>query len=78
MLRRVRALPEKPDLRLWLDMGTAEGARGLADARALRTALIRKGWREGADLHYAEHQDATHSEAAWALRVGPMLQYLFG
>ncbi|MFP5380099.1 MAG: alpha/beta hydrolase, partial [Vicinamibacteria bacterium] len=78
ILRAVRAARPKPDLRIWLDMGTAEGKRGLTDARALRTAFVRMGWREGGDLHYSEHEGATHSEAAWAERVGPMLGYLFG
>jgi predicted alpha/beta superfamily hydrolase len=77
ILRAVREAQPKPDLRLWVDMGTAEGRRGLADARALRTALVKKGWCEGDDLQYSEHEGATHSEASWAARVGPMLQYLF-
>ena len=78
ILRSVRQAMPKPDLRIWLDMGTAEGKRGLTDARALRTALVRMGWKEGDDLHYSEHEGATHSEAAWADRVGPMLRYLYG
>jgi predicted alpha/beta superfamily hydrolase len=78
ILRTVRQARAKPDLRIWLDMGTAEGRRGLADARALRTALVKKGWREGDDLQYSEHASATHNEAAWAARVGPMLEYLWG
>jgi hypothetical protein len=32
---------------------------------------------EGVDLHYAEFEGATHSEAAWAARVGPMLKWLY-
>lgn len=78
ILRTVREAQPKPALRIWLDMGTAEGRRGLADARALRTTLVRVGWREGNDLHYSEHEGATHSEGAWAARVEPMLLYLFG
>lgn len=78
ILRAVRQARPRPALRIWLDMGTAEGRRGLADARALRQALVRMGWNEGDDLHYSEHTGAAHSEAAWAARVGPMLEYLFG
>jgi predicted alpha/beta superfamily hydrolase len=78
ILRTVRKARPRPALRIWLDMGTAEGRRGLDDARALRLALVRMGWKEGDDLHYSEHKGATHSEAAWAARVGPMLQYLYG
>jgi predicted alpha/beta superfamily hydrolase len=78
ILRSVRQARPKPSLNIWLDMGTAEGRRGLDDARALRRALTRAGWVEGQDLCYSEHRGATHSEAAWAERVGPMLEYHFG
>ncbi|MEO8727496.1 MAG: alpha/beta hydrolase-fold protein [Acidobacteriaceae bacterium] len=67
----------KPELKIWLDIGTAEGATALPDARLLRKRLIERGWRQGEDLQYYEVKGATHSEAAWADRVGPMLHYLF-
>jgi predicted alpha/beta superfamily hydrolase len=62
---------------IWLDMGTAEARYALGDARLLRNALVRAGWVEGDTLAYAEHEGATHSEAAWAARIGPMLEFLF-
>ena len=43
-------------------MGTAEGKRGLDDARLLKAALVGLGFVEGVDLHYAEYEGATHSE----------------
>ena len=58
-------------------MGTAEGHRGLDDARLLKAALVGLGFIDGVDLHYAEYEGATHSEQAWAERVGPMLKWLF-
>ena len=58
-------------------MGTAEGKRGLDDARLLKAALVGLGFSVGVDLHYAEYEGATHSETAWAERVGPMLKWLF-
>ena len=58
-------------------MGTAEGKRGLDDARLLKAALVGLGFVDGVDLHYAEFEGATHSELAWAERVGPMLEWLF-
>ncbi|GAC1653855.1 MAG: hypothetical protein NVS9B15_14530 [Acidobacteriaceae bacterium] len=77
ILKFVAELEHKPDLKIWLDIGTAEGHTALADARLLRQELVKKGWREGMDLRYAEARGATHSEAAWAERVAPMLHYLF-
>ncbi len=77
ILRTVRSTRPKPPLKVWVDMGTAEGRRGLDDARLLKAAFVGAGFVEGVDLHYAEYEGATHSEAAWASRVGPMLEWLF-
>jgi predicted alpha/beta superfamily hydrolase len=78
LLRMVRNLRRRPDLRIWLDIGTAEGQVVVDDVRLLRTALLERGWREGTDLAYHEEEGAEHTEAAWGARVGPMLQFLFG
>ncbi len=67
----------KQKSRIWLDIGTQEGARTLEDVRKLRDVLVQKGWQEGSDLHFAEIPGGQHNEAAWAQRVGPFLQYLF-
>ncbi len=77
ILKTVRQARPKPKLRLWVDMGTAEGRSGLDDARLLKAALVGAGFVEGVDLHYAEYEGGTHSEGAWAARVGPMLEWLF-
>ena len=77
ILKTVAALPEKPPLRIWLDMGTKEATRAVPDVRALRDALIRKGWRLGEDLAYLEAEGGEHTESAWAERVDPMLRFLF-
>lgn len=77
ILKTIRESRSKPKLKLWVDMGTAEGKRGLDDARLLKAALVGLGFAEGADLHYAEYEGATHSEHAWSERVGPMLEWLF-
>jgi predicted alpha/beta superfamily hydrolase len=77
ILKTVAALPQKPELRIWLDIGTKESARAVPDTRALRDGLIRKGWQLGKDLAYCEAKDAEHSESAWAQRAGPMLRFLF-
>jgi len=66
---------ERP--RIWLDMGGREGVEGLSDARLLRDALRRKGWRDEIDFHYFEDRRADHSERAWAKRAPAVLEFLF-
>jgi len=83
IVRYVEALSKRPALRIWLDTGTREGRneqetnRTLADARLLRDALIKKGWRLGKDLKYFEAQGAEHNEHAWAARLEGVLEFLF-
>ncbi|HKD85062.1 MAG TPA: alpha/beta hydrolase-fold protein [Terriglobales bacterium] len=77
ILKTVSKIPRKPNLNIWLDIGTKEGDRALPDARALNVALVKKGWVEGKDLRYLEVEGAGHNETAWAARVGPMLKFLF-
>ncbi|GAB4462241.1 MAG: alpha/beta hydrolase [Armatimonadaceae bacterium] len=77
LLRAVAGLEKKPPVRLWLDMGTREGATALNDAQALRDALLEKGWMPGVDFHYMEAEGAVHDEAAWAARIEPILKYLY-
>jgi enterochelin esterase-like enzyme len=65
----------KPAVRLWTDMGTAEGS--IAPFRRLRAALLADGFVEGADLRTVEVAGAGHIEAAWAARMPDVLAYLF-
>jgi len=79
----VEALPKKPKVRIWMDIGTKEGAtaeeaqRTVSDARLLKETLIKKGWKPGKDLSYFEAEGAEHNEAAWAARVERILTFLF-
>jgi len=77
ILKTVAQIQRKPDLRIWLDVGTREGRRALPDVRALKRDLVNKGWKRGKDLAYTEAKDGEHSEWAWAQRVAPMLKFLF-
>jgi predicted alpha/beta superfamily hydrolase len=77
ILKTVAQIGRKPDLRIWLDVGTREGRRALPDVRALKRDLVKKGWKRSKDLAYFEAQAGEHSEWAWAQRVGPMLKFLF-
>jgi len=82
IVRSVRAARGHPR-RVWLDIGTAEetagadGSRPWVDqARALRDALEACGMRAGGDLHYEEIEGGRHNEAAWAARVGRIMEFL--
>jgi predicted alpha/beta superfamily hydrolase len=77
ILKTVAQIQRKPELRIWLDIGTKESQRALPDARALKTALVKKGWKLGEDLCYSEVEGGHHDEVAWSQRVAPMLQFLF-
>jgi predicted alpha/beta superfamily hydrolase len=77
ILKTVARIERKPELRIWLDIGTQESPRALPDARALKTALVKQGWKPGQDLCYTEVEGGHHDEVAWSQRVAPMLQFLF-
>jgi predicted alpha/beta superfamily hydrolase len=77
ILREVDALPSALPLRIWLDAGTAEGVDTLVNARALRDALIAKGWVLDADLAYLEAEGGEHNEQSWSARVERVLKFLF-
>jgi predicted alpha/beta superfamily hydrolase len=67
----------KPALRIWLDMGTAEGVRHLRNAEMLERLLLKRGWQSGVDLAYREAAGAVHDEHAWSDRFGDVLRFLF-
>ena len=77
ILNAINDQATKPDLRIWLDMGTAEGVRHLRDADTLERVLIKRGWRSGIDLVYVKAQGAVHDERAWSDRFGDVLRFLF-
>lgn len=73
-LRDFGALRRRPEVRLWVDMGTAEP--GWEVAQHFRDILIGRGWTLGDDLEYREIPGAQHQEAAWAARIGEVLTWL--
>lgn len=75
-LRDFAALKKQPELRLWLDTGTAEPDWEVV--RLFRDTLTGRGWRLGRDLAYREVPGAGHHEAAWGARLGDVLQFLVG
>jgi enterochelin esterase-like enzyme len=67
----------KPRPKIWLDIGTKEGPRIVPDVERFRDILRKKGWHLGEDLHYERVEGAEHNEAAWAQRIGRVLQFLY-
>ncbi len=77
ILRLVSQARPRPHLRIWLDMGTAEGLRHLRDCDLLYTRLLALGWRNGLDLKYDRVPGGLHNEDAWAARFDRVLRFLF-
>jgi predicted alpha/beta superfamily hydrolase len=67
----------RPDLRIWLDIGTAEGTRHVRDTELLERRLIQRGWTPGVDLELMKVPGGVHSEDAWADRFDRVLAFLF-
>jgi len=78
--------------KIYLDVGTAEGARTLNDMPWIRTLLARsttmdgelyallvqKGYRPRREVMYLLEEGASHNEAAWARRLPEALRFLLG
>ncbi len=77
ILKDVRTLSEHLPLRIWLDMGAAEGLQHVRDANLMHHLLQARGWKDGVDLQYRLYPGALHNEEAWASRFGEMLRFLF-
>ncbi len=77
ILRTLSAGQVRPNLRIWLDMGTAEGLRHLRDSDLLYRRLIQNGWRDSLDLCYLRVPGGQHNEDAWAARLDQVLRFLF-
>jgi predicted alpha/beta superfamily hydrolase len=77
MHRFATAATPQPRPHIWLDIGTREGPRIVQDVEQFRDILSKKGWREGADLHYERVEGGEHNEAAWSQRIGRVLEFLY-
>jgi predicted alpha/beta superfamily hydrolase len=77
ILTIVNKTEPKPKLRIWLDVGVAEGARHVRDAELLNRLLLDRGWQSGVDLTYLKAEGAVHDEDAWSARLDQVLRFLF-
>ena len=62
--------------RIYLDIGTLEGANHVGRARRMRDLLGAKGYRLGHDLRWLESRCGRHDEASWARRFARALPFL--
>jgi predicted alpha/beta superfamily hydrolase len=77
ILQVVERTDPRPELRLWLDIGTGEGVRHVRDADMMERALLKRGWQPGKDFIYDKVDGAVHDENAWSKRFGDVLRFLF-
>lgn len=73
----VEAANFNPLPKIWLDIGTAEGARHVRDTELLSRMLCARGWTPGKDLQLDIVPGAVHNEEAWAERFDQVLAFLF-
>lgn len=70
------AIP-KPPLKIWLDIGTAEGLRHVRDTELVSRRLIQQGWKPHVDLEFVKIEGGFHSEDAWSDRFDRVLCFLY-
>jgi predicted alpha/beta superfamily hydrolase len=75
--RFAAAAPVQPRPLIWLDIGTREGPKIVPEVEQFRDVLLKKGWREGTDLHYERVEGGEHNESAWSQRIGRVLEFLY-
>ncbi|MFM9873481.1 MAG: alpha/beta hydrolase [Fimbriimonadaceae bacterium] len=75
-LKAVGNWKTKPDVKIWMDMGLEEGKEMTVPGRAMRDALIGKGFEVGKNFRFYEELNAGHNERAWAGRLDLCLQFL--
>jgi predicted alpha/beta superfamily hydrolase len=63
--------------RIYLDMGTEEGAVALRDARLMADWLEHAGYRPGQSLMWVQEAGGRHSEHDWSRRLGRAIRFLF-
>lgn len=74
--RNTHAAAPKPDRRIWLDWGSAEGAGMWDYAWPAAETLDAKGMVRGRDLQVMVGAGDEHNEAAWKRRLPELLRFL--
>lgn len=77
LIKKLEELKNKPNQKIWIDMGTAEGDSSVTSAKEAADALVKKGMSMGRDIALYIDSGAEHNEIAWARRFPSMLTFLF-
>ena len=77
VLSLVQDAKPRPELQVWLDIGTAEGMRHVRDTELLHRLMVQRGWVDGVGVKLTVEAGAVHDEGAWAGRFGGVLEWLF-
>jgi len=78
MTKKIKALPQKLNWKIWLDIGSSEGKDSVKLTTDFFDALKAKGWRTPNEAVLYVDQYARHNEGSWAIRMGMILLYLYG
>jgi predicted alpha/beta superfamily hydrolase len=68
---------DKRNIKLWMDMGTAE-SEFMTVMRKVAKELLAQGYKPGVELAVSEIPGGRHSEGSWAERVDDILIYFYG
>jgi predicted alpha/beta superfamily hydrolase len=66
----------RPPGRVYVDVGTEEGAGTLSDVTRLAEVLERRGYVHGESMLFSTAEGGRHEEAHWADRLVPALEFL--
>lgn len=79
LLKMVKPLDRKSKRqRVWIDMGTKEGANSVKDATDLFQSYIQAGFKANNEVSLVIEPGAEHNELSWSRRMMAILIYLFG
>jgi predicted alpha/beta superfamily hydrolase len=80
ILKEVARIRHKIRQKIWLDVGGNEDSKPeicVQQVKALRDALVEKGWVLGDELFFTEDEGGGHNEMAWGHRAPDALKFLF-
>jgi predicted alpha/beta superfamily hydrolase len=79
LLKMVKPLDRKlKRQRVWIDMGTKEGANASKDAADLYHSYLGAGFKPNKEVTLVIEPNAEHNELSWSRRMMGILLYLFG
>lgn len=77
LLRNLDELMRGRKTKVWIDAGTSEGANAECNAKALRNALVERGFTPNEEVRFMRAEGARHCEQDWAHRVHHGLRFTF-